>query len=168
MHDYRISLETYDTHIVEFLQCVANEVQRAREKYPTNKHVLHALSEESGKVVQAALDHVQGKASEHQVRKECVQAAAMAARFYLEGDECLPYIGVSKVPPATPVIEQSSAVPMAMKFPRYDQMEITWLDDTVTVISDATDKVILSVYAAMREGASLPDLYHKGIRARPS
>ncbi len=158
MHDYRISLETYDTHIVEFLQRVANEVQRAREKYPTNKHVLHALSEESGKVVQAALDHVQGKASEHQVRKECVQAAAMAARFYLEGDECLPYIGASKVASAEPVVD----VPTDLQF-RGGSVRVFWRDGKVSVIDDADDETVAQLYAAMRGGKPLPWLYERAV-----
>lgn len=165
MHAYMINTQPDDVHLGEFLQCVADEIYRARKKYPTNKHTLHALSEESGKVAQAALDHFSGKASEHQVRKECVQTAAMAARFYLEGDEDLPYIGVSKVKPTTPVLS-SPDVPTAIIFPRYDQMRIKWRDAKVTVVDlgltnndEDADSVVFDVYAAMRQKSSLPGLY---------
>ncbi len=68
----------------DFLQEVREEVARARTKFPQPDGLLAALSEEAGEVAKAMLDeHWQN------VRKECVQLAAMAFRLAEEGDPTL-------------------------------------------------------------------------------
>lgn len=62
------------------------ELQKARSKFPSNRQLLHAFVEESGEVTKAFLDMQQGKCSPMDVRKELIQAAAMAIRLLEEGD----------------------------------------------------------------------------------
>ncbi len=87
---------------IMFIHAVADEVTRARQKFPNNKHMLAALVEEVGEVANALLerDYCEGEptnASEHlthdrHVWKECVQAAAMCVRVATEGDPSFQYI----------------------------------------------------------------------------
>lgn len=65
---------------------VLAEMQRARSKFPDPDLLLSAFSEESGEVVKAVLDHYAGKGPLQDVRKELIQAAAMAGRLLEEGD----------------------------------------------------------------------------------
>lgn len=66
-----------------FLFDVAQEIQRARQKFPTNAHLCAALTEETGEVARALLD---GSPGQRHLREECVQVACVAARIALEGD----------------------------------------------------------------------------------
>ncbi len=85
------SMRDYDT---VFLNHVAAEVDRAREKFPTNKHKLAAMMEEAGEVVKAMLDHEYEKdVSEQDIYKECVQAAAMCLRVAIDADPEYRYHG---------------------------------------------------------------------------
>lgn len=70
---------------------VKRELERARAKFPTNEHKGHALTEESGEVITALLEHKYGVGCALDVYKECVQAAAMAQRVAEEGDADFPY-----------------------------------------------------------------------------
>ena len=64
-----------------FLDQVAEEVARARTKFPGDRLTGLALAEEFGELIKALLDEP-GKA----VWKEAVQTACMAARVAVDGD----------------------------------------------------------------------------------
>ena len=66
----------------ETLDLIAEEVLRARTKFPGNEHLLAALTEEVGELAQAML---QAKPRGEQV-KEAVQVACVAVRIIEEGD----------------------------------------------------------------------------------
>jgi len=89
------------TIVARFFNDVADEVARARAKFPDNKHMMGAFHEEVGEVAKAMLERDYQSAGEHlypdlesphnlsldeEVYKECVQAAAMALRVATEGD----------------------------------------------------------------------------------
>ena len=61
---------------------LAAEISRARAKFPGNRHMLAALTEEVGELAQALL---QGKAR-GEICKEALQVACVALRLYEEGD----------------------------------------------------------------------------------
>jgi hypothetical protein len=67
-----------------FLAEVRAEVLRAREKFPGRELQLVAAGEEFGELFKACLDEPY-----YRVRKEAIQAAAMAARVALDGDSSL-------------------------------------------------------------------------------
>ena len=82
------------TIVARFLNDIVDEVDRAREKFPGNKHMMGAFHEEVGEVAKAMLER-EYNAQDHaeldmrldvDVYKECVQAAAMALRVATEGD----------------------------------------------------------------------------------
>jgi hypothetical protein len=78
----------------QFLSDVADEIERAREKFPSSNLVLAACTEELGEVAQAMLKAAAGKGPVEDIWKEAVQLAAMAMRIATEGDpsfEVLPY-----------------------------------------------------------------------------
>lgn len=58
------------------------EIHRARAKFPHNRHLLAALTEEVGELAQAML---QGGNCQRQ-REEALQVACVALRIYEEGD----------------------------------------------------------------------------------
>lgn len=60
---------------------VREELERARQKFPDNRHSLTALMEEVGELSKAMLDE-----SRWRVRDEAIQVAAMAIRVALDGD----------------------------------------------------------------------------------
>jgi hypothetical protein len=62
------------------------EVNRARSLFPKSDHLLHALTEEYGEVVKAALDIHAGKGSYDDLETEIIQLIAMCIRLYEEGD----------------------------------------------------------------------------------
>jgi hypothetical protein len=64
------------------LDAIAAEVTRARLKFPGNRHMLAALTEEVGELAQALL---QGK-SRAEVVAEAIQVACVAVRIIEEGD----------------------------------------------------------------------------------
>lgn len=72
--------------------CIDAEVRFARTKFPDNKHMLAALTEEVGELAQALIDHSRGKQSGADVYAEAIQVAAMAIRLAEEGDGEFPYI----------------------------------------------------------------------------
>jgi hypothetical protein len=80
----------------EFLMNEAiSEVKRAKELYPEPDHLTLALAEKAGEVTKAVLDHMDGKGSIFDVRKEIVQCVAMCIRLWEEGDPTvsLPPVG---------------------------------------------------------------------------
>lgn len=73
------------------MQMVEKELGKARQKFPSNKHLLHAFAEEAGEVTKAFLDRDQGKCDEYQVVKELVQTITVAVRLLQEGDQDFPF-----------------------------------------------------------------------------
>lgn len=82
------------------IELVEKELLFAREKFPSNKHMLHALTEECGEVTQEMLNqyHIlrRGIADpvgelDRLVQKELLQTICMCIRVLTEGDADLPY-----------------------------------------------------------------------------
>ena len=73
-----------DARLNKFISDVAEEVIRARKKFPDSYGAMCALTEEVGELAKAAMDEPY-----HRVYKEAVQVAAMAARMACEGDPSL-------------------------------------------------------------------------------
>lgn len=73
-------------HRIHFYNEIMAEANRTSEIFPSADHLALAFAEEAGEVVKAINDHMQGKASLRQVRKELIQAAAMVLRLAEEGD----------------------------------------------------------------------------------
>ncbi len=61
---------------------IAEEVQRARAKFPGRRFLLAALTEEVGELAQAFLQ----KKPADEIRKEAIQVACLAIRIIEEGD----------------------------------------------------------------------------------
>lgn len=61
---------------------LAEEILKAREKFPGNRYLLAALVEEVGELAKAYLQR-EGKEA---IRKEALQVACVAMRIYEEGD----------------------------------------------------------------------------------
>ena len=74
----------------QIMFCVRNELTVARSKFPDNKHLLHAFTEEAGEVTKAFLDSNQGKCTDEEILKELIQVIAMAVRLFQEGDPDFP------------------------------------------------------------------------------
>lgn len=64
------------------LRGISAETKRARKKFPGNRHILAALTEEAGELAQAILQ----KKDKKNINKEAFQVAAMAVRIIEEGD----------------------------------------------------------------------------------
>lgn len=75
----------------QFLNAIAEEAQKAREKWPDSVHAMTALTEEVGELAQAILQHTYEKGDPHRVWKEAVQVAFMAMRVATEGDSTFAY-----------------------------------------------------------------------------
>ena len=89
--DARIDARTLEQ---SFLDDVATELVYAREKFPSNEHMLAALFEEAGEVANALLElnYTKGKKGDARaVWNECVQAAAMCLRVAVDGDPSFLY-----------------------------------------------------------------------------
>jgi hypothetical protein len=74
---------------------IDEELRRARNKFPDNKHINTALAEEVGELSQALLwteETFNGhpRASSADVRREALQVAVMAIRVITEGDSDFP------------------------------------------------------------------------------
>ncbi len=67
------------------LSSLAEELQRARTKFPGNDLLTIALGEEFGELCQAQLQ----RKSRDEIRKEALQVACVAIRIYEEGDASL-------------------------------------------------------------------------------
>lgn len=66
----------------ETLAAVTMEVDRARKKFPTNKHLLAALMEEVGELAK----ELQEYGPLERRNAEALQVACVALRIYEEGD----------------------------------------------------------------------------------
>ncbi len=66
----------------EMVACLQNEVMRARAKFPGNRHLLAALTEEVGELAQAILQ----RKPHSEVVEEAIQVACVAMRIAEEGD----------------------------------------------------------------------------------
>lgn len=75
-------LDAADSELDNFIQNVRAEISRARSKFPGRRIMGLAFGEEMGEVFKALLDE-----RAVNVYKECVQAACMAGRIALDGDE---------------------------------------------------------------------------------
>jgi len=82
----------------KFLNDVAEEIDRARKKFPINTHMHAALAEEAGEVANALLERGYRRDQtelleqlDHNVWKECVQTAAMALRVAVDTDPSFEY-----------------------------------------------------------------------------
>lgn len=73
------------------------EVARARVLFPKPDHLLHALSEEYGEVVKAALQICEGPGTYEQLDSEIIQLIAMCIRLHEEGDPVINVRSVSDV-----------------------------------------------------------------------
>lgn len=75
------------------LRAVREEVDRAREKFPSNEFLLPALVEEVGELSQALIELERNKEGHtaQDVLSEAIQVAAMAIRIGVEGDEYFSY-----------------------------------------------------------------------------
>jgi NTP pyrophosphatase (non-canonical NTP hydrolase) len=74
----------------QFTDCVSEELQKARKKFPSPNPNLAALTEEVGELAQALLHVREGKEkSWWAIYDEAVQVAVMAQRVAIEGDETL-------------------------------------------------------------------------------
>jgi len=82
----------------EIIAAVETELKFARDKFPSNKHLLHAFTEEAGEVTKAFLDNAVGKCESSHIRKELVQAIAMAVRLLQEGDPDFPNLPTMQPP----------------------------------------------------------------------
>lgn len=67
--------------VAAFLQEVRDELLRARTKFPGDRVMMIALTEEVGELAKALLEEPR-----ENVRREAVQVAVMAARIVLDGD----------------------------------------------------------------------------------
>jgi hypothetical protein len=75
------STRPFPEQLYSFLDCVRDEVFRAREKFPSSECSMTALTEEVGELAKAHLDEPWAH-----VMKEAIQVACMAARVAIEGD----------------------------------------------------------------------------------
>lgn len=66
----------------ETFEALAREIRHARKKFPGNRFLLAALTEEIGELAQALLQ----KDEREQIRHEALQVACVALRIYEEGD----------------------------------------------------------------------------------
>ena len=73
------------------LEDVVDEIGRAIEKFPDNKHQLTAMNEEVGELNQAILENHHGDVTAREVYEEAIQVAAMAIRVATEGDHSFDY-----------------------------------------------------------------------------
>lgn len=69
------------------------ELHKARTKFPSNRHLLHAFAEEAGEVTKAFLDSAQDKADATDIIGELIQSIAMGVRLLQEGDPDFPALG---------------------------------------------------------------------------
>jgi hypothetical protein len=81
---------------------IADELARAREKFPGDNVTMLALMEEVGELSKATFEE-----SRAAVRKEAVQVAAMAMRVVLDGDATLDDWRASKG--LDPLVESSAS-----------------------------------------------------------
>lgn len=81
---------SYPDYLTAVEGAVRAELKYARSKFPSNKQMLHAFTEEAGEVTKAFLDMQQGKCTRDDVQKEIIQAIAMGVRLLEDGDPEFP------------------------------------------------------------------------------
>lgn len=83
-----MSNEQLDRATELVLTLIRGELKRARERFPGNRHMLAAKTEEDGEVANAFIEHERGNpdVAAADVVNECVQSAVMAIRLATEGD----------------------------------------------------------------------------------
>lgn len=74
----------------QIMFCVKQELVKARRKFPSNNHLLHAFAEEAGEVTKAFLDSNQGKSDDVHMLKEIIQTITVGVRLIQEGDPDFP------------------------------------------------------------------------------
>ena len=84
--------------LAQIIEAVEKELSSARAKFPGNKMMLMALTEEHREVVKAMLDqyhakdiHSNMKALDEEIRKELIQTISMCIRVLQEGDADFSY-----------------------------------------------------------------------------
>lgn len=75
----------------KIFKLVSQEVERARELFPSNEELVLSYVEESGEFIKAILDQKAGKGNSAEVLIEGVQAIAMIVRLLEEGDKHFPF-----------------------------------------------------------------------------
>jgi len=73
------------------LSLVQDEIEAARNAFPSNAAQHAALVEEVGETVEALIEHSRGNSPPEVVVQEAVQVAAMAVRLVVEGSDEFPY-----------------------------------------------------------------------------
>jgi len=68
------------------VRALADEIERARNKFPSNQHLLAALVEEVGELAKAFLENE----SPERIRAEAIQVACVAIRVFEESDSAFP------------------------------------------------------------------------------
>ncbi len=79
--------------LADLLDDVQMELLNAREKFPANKMMVHALNEEVGELWQEMLNQYHDKDAKRnkEIYKEAIQVICMAIRVAIEGDADFPY-----------------------------------------------------------------------------
>lgn len=83
-----MSIKNYDV-----ICDIEAELARARGKFPSNRHMMNALTEEVGELAKALIQlnfEPNKKVTQRNVYDEAVQVAVMAIRVATEGDNSLP------------------------------------------------------------------------------
>jgi hypothetical protein len=84
LSDYGDRPARYETKgaALDTIKDIVNEVRRAREKFPGNRLLLAALTEEVGELAKAMLQD----RPKDEIRREAIQVCAVAVRILEEGD----------------------------------------------------------------------------------
>jgi NTP pyrophosphatase (non-canonical NTP hydrolase) len=80
--------------IDEVFKDIKEEIEAARKKFPANKFMVGALTEEVGESAQAMIDHAFRKDTRQSIYKELVQVACVAIRLITEGSHEFPWQGL--------------------------------------------------------------------------
>jgi hypothetical protein len=71
---------------------VEREMLGAEEKFPGNEDLIVALTEETGELAQALLQHKEGKKTPDDVYTEAIQVASTALKIIRKGSSGFPYM----------------------------------------------------------------------------
>lgn len=70
------------------IRIMLSELESARKEFPDNQHLLCTLMERIGKLAQAIMEHDRGQGTTtQQVYREAIQAASIAIRVAVDGDQ---------------------------------------------------------------------------------
>lgn len=81
--------------IGEIFRDVETELASARKKYPSNRFMLAALTEEVGESAQAMIDHSFGKDTVQHIYQELIQTMTVSLRLILEGSQEFTFKGIA-------------------------------------------------------------------------